>query len=413
MLFNKTWCDAANTHMSSHCFDAPASTSFVNRNTRGSFVLHIDGELVETLSNWNGADLVKLQGRVAGTHVSESAQTTLDVVVGAEFLGRTHGPIYGLHTFAYSDGLIGGSTPSSMLMLMMQISDDEVDSTRPTMALDFGATEHSSRIDIGGIQEQYRERLVWAPSAAFSDSLPFVMHDLSVCGVNLLENATSGWPTLLDTGAACLSLPAALYDQVMSWIPHVCVLTPLATDPAGESCFLPDGFTPKLPTLSFTVQKGSARRVFVRLEDLLLPASTSFSGRRYCIHRVSPVTRQWVSFGTYVLRSLYTVVNYQTQQLAFAQKDATLTEASTVQCKARVTCRGMQTHSPSLNLCKDPTCSSFYFFELNHATKECELSQSFYIVVIVFIFVYIFCELGLNEVRERLCAKVLANVQAR
>lgn len=72
----------------------------------------------------------------------------------------------------------------------------------------------------------------FAPSMRWSEAYPlgpdgrtrheFPMFHLSLCGNDLFSNYSSQWPALVDTGAACLTLPGEFFDMVMAWAPSEC-----------------------------------------------------------------------------------------------------------------------------------------------------------------------------------------------
>ena len=75
--------------------------------------------------------------------------------------------------------------------------------------------------------ERYRSSLQWSYGAAvgLDDYHSFSMWDLSVCGANLQQGVLQGVDPLsaiVDTGSTCLSLPAELFDALVSWLPVTC-----------------------------------------------------------------------------------------------------------------------------------------------------------------------------------------------
>ena len=77
------------------------------------------------------------------------------------------------------------------------------------------------------VSERYRESLQWSYGAAvgLDDYHSFSLWDLSVCGANLQQGVLQGVAPLsaiVDTGSTCLSLPAELFDAVVSWLPVTC-----------------------------------------------------------------------------------------------------------------------------------------------------------------------------------------------
>merc|ERR1712233_160114 len=102
----------------------------------------------------------------------------------------------------------------------------------------------------------------------------------------------------------------------MAWLPVECVLRNHVNEKKNmkyvfKECYLPEGKSPKLPTLSFKINK-NGKRLYIPLEKLLLPKNDRNnnpkykSGRKLCIHIFNYLNKS-ISFGNHALRSLYTV----------------------------------------------------------------------------------------------------------
>jgi hypothetical protein len=117
-----------------------------------------------------------------------------------------------------------------------------------------------------------------------------------------------------------------------------------------------------------------------------------------------------IIFGSLALQSFYTVIAYDAQQVALANKVANHTLDT--QCKKVETlrCKGMQTRNDAYNVCIDPVCSEFYFFSLNADEHVCELSPAFHILITVLVSAFLIVEVGLNEIGRALSARVYKSI---
>ena len=52
----------------------------------------------------------------------------------------------------------------------------------------------------------------------------FELFDLRLCGADLLGNYSSHWTAMIDTGAACLSLPLEFFNMVRAIVLVACIL---------------------------------------------------------------------------------------------------------------------------------------------------------------------------------------------
>jgi len=175
----------------------------------------------------------------------------------------------------------------------------------------------------------------------------------------------------------------------------------------SKICYLSSTITPAtLPTLSFLLDPAGGM-LYIPLEDLLLPPLPSQALRRLCMERMLEDGPFFISFGTRSLRNLFSVFAMSTLQVGMANK--AITSPLNVRCAERLQCQGMQTRDEPLNVCVDPPCSSYYFFEFDDTAKTCVLSAGFHTTCIVIISVFLFMEVFLQEVHSKLSTQVLAN----
>ena len=380
------------------------------------------------------------------------------------------------------------------------------------------------------LSDSYRDRLVWSypGSVSLAGYHSFALFDLSVCGVNLQQAALGdgGQPVsaVVDTGSSCLSLPAELFDALVSWLPVACsdsadglqqgdssagslrsvlggnVFPPVtesgavrlvpdvcgqpglrwqhqlaralllaACGPAGRRaalCLLQAvglrpaaaGLRPasagqaRAPSLrphrrraeddlhladptaevgGSSSGTGSSSAVLVAaLSQLALLRLLSAAGQALLVSHwqsvrsrvgqtasrrtaaASPaapasdprcavcccccsVSPPYVSLGSRSLSSLHAVFSMSSAQVGLA--NVASVSGSNASCVLPVSCLGQQQQDALYNVCVDPSCSSFYFFNLNPATHSCELTAAFHVIAALLIALLLAVELGLNE----------------
>eukprot|EP00903_Cladosiphon_okamuranus_P009233 g8814.t1 len=341
------------------------------------------------------------------TTVSEDHSGTL------EGWGGSAG-VLGLAPFPNTDCL-NGETPTN------EDSDRSVFSrmidTGQYFALDLGDEDYDSTLEIGGYSGASSGTvgdIQWGEenTARFPNTWGFSAFDLSVCGRGMMGNVTSFWPAVVSTGSACLGLPEEFFDSLMAWLPVTgdC-LAQADGAPAGIMCSLAsEDATEELPSLSFRLRH-HGQQLYIPLSSLLLDAeevvdegeeidedespessdpdaSTSTDGdRRLCITREASIRGSgWVfsmqpvvTLGTLPLRSLYTVVDTDLGRVGLAQKlreDASTApgSAGNASCLPAAECVGMQSFQESVNACENPSCSSYFFTNLDEETMTCKSS---------------------------------------
>lgn len=317
------------------CFLESNSTTFQTQGSSHSFGLSIDGETVSDRFSEYANDIVTLATRVDGSQAIEIRQKKLNIAVSGNL--DTTGNY--LHQFPDNDGVLGIGYPPSLQAF--DFSSD-IGSGPPSIGLDFRGRYERSRMTIGGIDDFYRNHLIFgAPYLSPQEYHRVQMSSLTVCGVELLRgiandiNGRAEWPALIDTGSSCFTLPAELFDMLMSWIPVDCEFISLDDDQPGQNngvlpetnCnmpFLKDNVdVDKLPTLSFQIYQGSPL-LYIRLKDLIMERDGK---QQLCLVRgermldTEEMRQPLIIFGSMSLRSLYTVLHYDLHMVGLANKD--------------------------------------------------------------------------------------------
>jgi Eukaryotic aspartyl protease len=218
-------------------------------------------------------------------------------------------------------------------------------------------------LHIGGVLEQFRSSIQWSePRTVLGDptlspDYVFNMHAPRVCNIDLLQSGQMYVKTIIDSGSACLSLPAHMFDALMRIVPAECSDI--------YSCNLPSGLQAAMPTLSFSMEQ-NGNHLFVDLSKLFVVNTLP----RFCILRDATPGAP-IIFGTSVLRTFYVALSATTGQVGLA--NAATTEESTLQCRKPLACIGMQRRDDFLNVCVDPDCSDFLLMTLDETTKQCSL----------------------------------------
>uniref|UniRef100_A0A7S0HVL5 Peptidase A1 domain-containing protein n=1 Tax=Hanusia phi TaxID=3032 RepID=A0A7S0HVL5_9CRYP len=278
-------------------------------------------------------------------------------------------------------------------------------------------------------------------AASSSYNLRYAFHSLEifhlqVCGVDLFDNFSSHWTAMVDTGAACLSLPQELFDMVLSWTPALhCVpelvpkfdFTDCANSACTESknltiCYLGEGSGEEdLPVLSFRMSE-EGPLLYLPLSSLMI--NDRPSGKpRVCLNPTDSIamyrTEQIkdllyfpkISFGTLALRNLFT--SFDMQAMSVGMKNKIVFDPSTYseigKCSVPVTCQGAQTYYAPMNTCLDPDCEQFYFHELDQETKTCRLNNAFLVSCILVLLSFSVAEVALSEIYETLSRKLMRN----
>jgi hypothetical protein len=103
-----------------------------------------------------------------------------------------------------------------------------------------------------------------------------------------------------------------------------------------------------------------------------------------------------IVLGSMTLPSLYAVFDMENKKVGFAQRAGLIESNAT--CLSPVFCEGMQTRSSALNVCINPDCGKYYFFEFDETTSKCKLSPSFHALCGTLIAIFLIVELSINEI---------------
>lgn len=252
--------------------------------------------------------------------------------------------------------------------------------------LDLNPANSSSSMQLGYIKEDYKNNITWIPQAFVSPvHNQLWLYNLQFCGQTLLSNYSNNWQAIVDTGSACLSLPAELYNTLTSWF-NVSSETSISEN--------------DLPTISFSLTNNLYHSYVIPLSNLLVNAydiSSDLGAINITVNNVKQslcilkshniVTNNvygspTIIIGTLALHSLYFAVDFVTNSSALVSKISYQTRQSIIQnnlmCKPPATCIGEQTFNPQKNSCVLPSCSSYLFTELNELTQTCQYSSTPY-----------------------------------
>jgi len=265
----------------------------------------------------------------------------------------------------------------------------------------------------------------------------FEVYGLSVCGAPLLGTTSSHWTAMVDTGAACLTLPQELFDSLVAWVPALnCTREHVEgfdyTDCVDQTCqsgfkklticYLKDGaLAADLPVLTLAMQDGG-ERLFLPLAGLLV--NDRPSGRpRVCVNPTDSIASYQtdqlryllmfpkISLGTLALRNLVAAFDLDAMAVGLRNKATYSWPAGGGQkgCAAPAACVGAQVYVPASNSCRDPPCELLYFHEIDPATHTCRVQAAFVACGVLLLLCLAAAELALSEIYERLSRKLVAN----
>jgi len=339
-----------------------------------------------------------------------------------------------LHSWDLSDGVFGMSycqgsclEPTPFQRLVQNATDSASDSSL-VFGLDLrsenaSATKYvagstagadTSAMQLGGIDAQFAESLVWTVQGVDSPSYhQFYVEDLLFCNSQVLGNFSQNWQVLVDTGSVCLTLPGEVYDSFTAWFDNSTQIDNVAN----------------MPAFSYTVSNGSdTTTAYLPLGDLLINSSAietedgaPYVNVRYpapadeprpmrlCVlrggdiaHRVGGETEYYspapqIVFGSLALQSIYFAADFNDARVGVANKlSATFIDSfsatNRVGCAAAAVCIGDQEFRASSNFCKDAPCGHYFFTELDQDTKKCVYNHSNYVGGLVFIILIVIAE---------------------
>lgn len=335
---------------------------------------------------------VTVQGENSMTHTLPNVPVRL--LVEAMTIPTSHKDI-AIDLFQEAGGILGGSgrtlscrntTLWSQLLEREGVTRFALDLQPPPNATI--RDQDKGRIVFNDLDPRYRDRLVWSQPKQTGDIIDDGMHEMllykmEVCGVDLLFNISSNWLTVIDTSGPCLMFPPFLFDRLMTRIPMDCPFGP-GEKSLGRLCQPKRNGEQKLPSLSFAMEDARdpvPSRLNLPLERLVF---RNASGHELlCVARDDTDTSEptadmmysHIAFGSMAVTAFYTVVDLLNHTVGFATKGNVETESSEASCIESVSCVGMQTYYPPLNLCEDPKCSDYIFMTMEDSTKTCKWSS--------------------------------------
>lgn len=326
-----------------------------------------------------------------------------------------------LDLFAGTNGILGASGPTLSCrdsMLWWSLLHDSLNAHR--FILDLrpppNAThqeEGPSRIVFDEIDPDMAPNLVWSEPKQRGDVVNDGMHEFLIyrpelCGVDLLYNTSSNWLAVIDTSGPCLALPPFLFDRLMTHAPVDCPF-PLGSPSFGRLCSpRRAGAQDMLPAMSFTL----ADITDAKLNSLSLPLErlvfkNESGAELLCVARQdvdgeriqADMMYSHVAFGSMVVASFYTVVNWENGTVALASRGNASSISSDSFCSQKVTCSSeAQTFFPPLNVCEDPRCSDYMFMVLDQSSRTCRwagYAPTLFVIVLILL-------VGLDLVSHRL-----------
>lgn len=306
-------------------------------------------------------------------------------------------------------------------------------SNNQTFALDF-RDPNSSIVSIaaapatllmGGVNASYEASLVWStqPSPEYTTEHKFTMQNLQFCGGPLLGNISRTFPVLVDTGAACLTLPEEIYIHFEAWFDN----SSSATNPVRANELPAFSFEMSAPFDSASQRTSNQQIFYLPLGMLLLNPGeirteagapfvqvlsdedgSTILTQRLCVLKGNSLGSPYNSpaspivLGALTLQSLYFAANFDTVSVGLANKLSDTESAyyktisagylgnsntSSVSpfCARVPSCRGGQTYAPASNECKSPNCKQYFFTSLDEDTQLCVTKASPYYFGIIFI----------------------------
>lgn len=252
----------------------------------------------------------------------------------------------------------------------------------------------ASSMQMGGVSSAYT--LYWQQQPTTVPAYHQIyIQQLGFCGAQILGNYSTNWQVLVDTGAACLTLPGEIYDNFAAWFSNSTV----------------DSWA-DLPAFSFQVFGADDQLLYLPLAALILaddailtepgaPEVTSVQqgSARLCVLRGTNIENSFgdytsptpqVIFGSMALRPFYFAADFSNVSLALGSKLSAsevlyYANDSNPSCAAASACVGQQTYDPSSNTCNAPRCRRYFFQNVDPSGTECEYKYSAMVFGIVFI----------------------------
>ena len=264
-----------------------------------------------------------------------------------------------------------------------------------------------SQLHIGNVSDIYlNDHLIeYSESIWFDVNYHFFyIYSLSICGVNLFEALDIGthYLAMIDTGATCLTLPPEMFDLFFTFVPFG-----FECNAEQTFCYILSDITgdrlhdyKSFPMLSFKLSDDANGRIFyVSLMDLVIELQGA-QGMNYCIERgqhsmskidecapgrlkASECTSNGVIiFGTKVLNSLYTILDFPNIRVGFANNvisgysEEMYESVNAELCPVVVTeCAGDDVLNRTKNECQSgrDECEMYWGWTYDEETHSCVL----------------------------------------
>eukprot|EP01084_Bolivina_argentea_P107808 192722_1 len=298
------------------------------------------------------------------------------------------------------------------------------------------------KIDIGNISDiyinngknkiDYSENIWWN-----TDYHYFYIYSLSICNINLFNvlNIGSYYLAMIDTGAACLTLPPEIFDLLFKYIP-----SGFQCNANQTFCYISKDINDneinnvnKFPMISFKLNLNNntydnSNVFYISLKDLILindddiynkyciekgknsinkidkctpdPQSSNSNSNSNSNNNNRDCTRSGIIiFGTKVLKSLYTILDYPNKRVGFANNkisnytyDMYQTINNNVCNVIETNCIGDDILNLTENTCQSglDKCSLYWAWTYDPITHYCVLQSWIYgVIPIVWIFIII------------------------
>jgi hypothetical protein len=253
--------------------------------------------------------------------------------------------------------------------------------------LDLNNYSSASSVQMGELKSPYNDQMAWVPLQMNNPTYHQVNVDTLMLGsINLFVNWSVTWPALIDTGSVCLSLPEEMFGTFLGW---------LNTSAIGSA--------DELPAFSSSAQKYN--KFYIPLKNLVLDNSTVIDEATYgvpiisigderrhiCVIKGQPISSSniegrlhlpFITFGTKTLESIYFAADYTSGHVGFSSKISSDEAAyynsveSQKQCLPRKQCIGQQKFLANTNNCDTPSCSHYFYVEVDNDTQTCQFSSS-------------------------------------
>lgn len=316
-----------------------------------------------------------------------------------------------LHNWSTSNGDLGlGYSTTGAYTLFQKLLDqfpqydtDVLPSSSQIFGID--ANPHGGSLQLSDLSSEYRDIIEWQLQPTSSPLYHnLIISDLSICNQSLFANYSNNWQVLFDTGSVCITLPAEIFDMFEQWMNF--------SHPIGDLSLL--------PALSFYVSNASSP-YYIPLSSLVVNASTLGSDLErapptfqigsqnlsFCVLRGSNIENEYDStstsysfspiiFGTMALHSLYLAADFQSMAVGIASKVSSLSFQPLApgqgMCSNYPVCFGDQTLNVQERVCKDPTCSNYFFMALDSTTMTCRFTAGAKGFGALFLLIAIFCD---------------------